>query len=76
MQSQNSLLHPIYTLAAAGSIASRHSTSGRRPVIGVPPSVTGRCTEPLPRQASEPNSTSTGVGVFTSVLNFSLPFDG
>ena len=29
-----------------------------------------------PRQASEPNSTSTGVGVFTSVLNFSLPFDG
>ena len=70
------LLHPIYTLAGAGSIASRHSTSGRRPVIGVPPSVNGRCTEPLPRQASEPNSTSTGVGVFTRALNFSLPFDG
>ena len=33
-------------------------------------------TESLPRQTSEPNSTSTGVGVFTSVLNLSLPFDG
>jgi hypothetical protein len=32
------LLHPIYTLAGARIIASRHSTSGRRPVIGVPPS--------------------------------------
>ena len=30
----------------------------------------------LPRPASGPNSTSTDVGVFTSVLNFSLPFDG
>ena len=27
-------------------------------------------------QASGPNSTSTGVGVLTSVLNLSLPFDG
>jgi hypothetical protein len=70
------LLHPIYTLAAAGSIASRHSTSGRRPVIGRSSQCEWALHGPLPRQASEPNSTSTGVGVFTSVLNFSLPFDG
>jgi hypothetical protein len=28
------------------------------------------------RQASGPNSTSTGVRVSTSVLNFNLPFEG
>ena len=36
------------------------------------------CARPVDgkRQATEPNSTSTGVGVLTSVLNFNLPFEG
>ena len=35
------------------------------------------CARPVDgkRQATEPNSTSTGVGVMTSVLNFNLPFE-
>lgn len=35
------------------------------------------CAHPVDgkRQATEPNSTSTGVGVLTSVLNFNLPFE-
>ena len=52
----------------ARASASWDSIDGRRKTCGRP--VDRR------RQASEPNSTSTGVGVLTIVLNFNLPFDG
>jgi hypothetical protein len=65
--------------ATAGSVTSRRVIEGAAAPWG---SIDGarrkdvRAPRRQERQASEPNSTSTGVGVLTSVLNFSLPLDG
>src|SRR5205823_5283944 len=59
----NALLKKVPSLAESRSTGHRAKTCVRAP-----------CRQES--QASEPNSMSTGVGVLTSVLNFSLPFDG